>query len=80
MTGGYVVVVFGGPADGWCDLNRCPMYAVGPFDTSEQAHAACEGFPEWQMPHVLRVKSPDRSDDAGLASRSGPVVNRSDKG
>jgi hypothetical protein len=55
----YVVVTFGtDPADGWCDLNHCPMHAVGPFPTSEKAHAAAADLPEWTQPHILRVKPP----------------------
>lgn len=60
---GYVVVLFGGSADGWCDLNRCPMYAIGPYLTSEDAHAAAEDQPAWTQPHILRLK-PTEGDDA----------------
>lgn len=52
---GYVVVLFGGAAEGWCDLNHCPMEAVGPFDTGDQARQEAARFPDGFRAHVLTL-------------------------
>lgn len=56
----YVVVIFGGPAgEKWCSLNHCPMEAVGPFDTHDQAAAEAARWPAGFQPHVLTLQPAD---------------------
>lgn len=56
-----IVVTFGGPAAGWCELSHCPMEAFGPFPTSEEAHTFADTLPGWQQPHVLSLTAPDQA-------------------
>ena len=57
----YVVVVFGSSSPDWCDLNHCPMYALGPFATQGDAKAAAELHPDWMRAHVLSMRSEPES-------------------
>lgn len=52
----YVVVIFGGPAEGWCDLNHCPMTAYGPFPNSDAAHTFADTLPAGFQPHILMLE------------------------
>lgn len=53
--GGYVVVLFGSPADGWCSLNKCPMAPVKWFETKNEARLYANEVPETFEPHILSV-------------------------
>jgi hypothetical protein len=53
--GGYVVVLFGGDADGWCSLNKCPMGLVEWFPTRAEARAYADSTPESFEAHILSV-------------------------
>ena len=62
----HIVVVFGAaPADGWCELNRCPMHAHGPY-TGDEARQVADGLPEWMQPHILTLA---KDGDACLRTR-----------
>jgi hypothetical protein len=63
-VGGYVVVTFGGPADGWCSLNHCPMEAFGPFTQAAEAEAKAQEMPEWTQPHILLLQPEETTDHA----------------
>lgn len=52
---GYVVVLFGSSADGWCGLNRCPMGLTAWFPTRQGAEQYMARMPKWTEPHVLSV-------------------------
>lgn len=58
MRTAYVVILFGGAAEGWCDLNHCPMEVVGPFPTRDEAAAEADRYPEGFQPHILFLHSP----------------------
>jgi hypothetical protein len=51
----YVVVMFGGQADG-CPLSHCPMHAHGPY-TETEARDVAERSPLWMLAHVLTLGS-----------------------
>lgn len=53
-----IVVVFGSPADGWCELSHCPMHAHGPY-TREEAEGVAERMPAWMQPHILMLETLD---------------------
>lgn len=53
----YVVVIFGGPAEGYCDLDHCPMEAFGPFTSNAAADLFMETCPDSFRPHKLRLSS-----------------------
>lgn len=55
--GGYVVVLFGSEADGWCSLNKCPMGLVEWFPTREEARVYADSMPEAFEPHILSVRA-----------------------
>lgn len=65
--GGYIVVTFGGAADGWCTLSHCPMSAYGPFATNDKAQAFMGTLPEWQQPHALLLHNPKPATQQGAA-------------
>ena len=52
---GYVVVLFGGEADGWCTLNKCPLGTVEWFPTRQDAAQYCDTLPEGFEPHILSI-------------------------
>lgn len=54
----YVVVIFGSPAEGWCDLNHCPMETIGPFKWRDEANAEAARYPNAFRPHVLLLREP----------------------
>lgn len=54
---GYVVVLFGGSADGWCSLGKCPMGSVEWFPTTDAARRYADSVPEGFEPHILRVST-----------------------
>lgn len=56
--GGYVVVLFGSDADGWCSLNKCPMGHVRWFADEDQARRYADSMPEAFEPHILLVERP----------------------
>lgn len=58
MTG-YVVVLFGSKADGWCTLSRCPLGSAEWFRTEEEARAYCDTVPSGLEPHILSVRTRD---------------------
>lgn len=50
----WTVVIFGSPAGGeWCDLNHCPMEAVGLFESYDKATEEAARYPDAFRPHVL---------------------------
>jgi len=53
--GGYVVVLFGDKADGWCTLSRCPLGIARWFPTPDSAERYVESVPESFEPHILLV-------------------------
>ncbi len=56
LTCGYIVVLFGGSADDWCDLARCPLGTAEWFPTREAAAEYCDTVPAGFQPHILTVK------------------------
>ena len=52
---GYVVVLFGSKADGYCTLTRCPLGSAEWFPTRDEATAYCETLPYGFEPHILSV-------------------------
>lgn len=54
---GHVVVTFGGTADEWCKLTRCPMGTAPWFPDREAANAYCQTLPDWLQPHILIVQT-----------------------
>lgn len=61
----YIVTFGAGRADGWCDLERCPMSLIGPFRSKEDAVKYTDGhLPEWTQPHYFEpVSGVEYSDD-----------------
>lgn len=55
--GAYVVVIFGGAAEGWCDLEHCPMGVIGPFETNDRAQQEAAQFPAEFRAHVLMLST-----------------------
>lgn len=49
----FVVLLFGGPSAGFCDLLACPISAHGPFASRALAEAFAETMPPGLQPHVL---------------------------
>ncbi len=56
----HIVILYGGPADGFCTLNRCPIAVHGVFPTREAAHEYAATLPAGFQPHVLPVDPPMR--------------------
>jgi hypothetical protein len=52
---GYVVVLFGSSAEGWCSLNKCPMGLASWFPTRQGAEEYSSRMPGWTQPHILSV-------------------------
>lgn len=61
---GWVVVLFGEPADGWCSLSECPLGTAEWFPTREDADRFCAGVPEGMQPHMLIVARDERFQEA----------------
>jgi hypothetical protein len=57
VISGYVVVLFGGAADGWCTLGKCPMSPVEWFPTEEAARAYADWVPKGFEPHILHIST-----------------------
>jgi hypothetical protein len=55
--GGYVVVLFGHEAEGWCPLNKCPMGQVEWFSSKSEARTYADTMPDGFEPHILSVTS-----------------------
>lgn len=66
---GYVVVLFGNKADGWCTLSQCPVGIAEWFPTSEAAHAYSDTLSVGFQPHVLMVKRTGTTADQGEVER-----------
>lgn len=58
---GYVVVLFGDMADGWCALARCPLGTAEWFATRESAAMYCDTIPAGLQPHILSVRDATRA-------------------
>jgi hypothetical protein len=56
VTEGYVVVLFGDKADGWCTLVRCPLGAAEWFPTEPAARDYCASIPAGFEPHILSIR------------------------
>lgn len=54
----YMVILFGGSDEERCDLLRCPMEAVGPFATRDEATTEADRLPADFQPRVLLLQSP----------------------
>ena len=60
---GYVVVLFGGKAEGYCTMDHCPLGTVEWFPTSDAAKAYAETVPEGLQPHILSVSAEQSTEE-----------------
>lgn len=63
-SGGFVVVLFGDKADGWCTLEHCPLGSAEWFPTSSEARKYADSVPAGFQPHILIVSR--RTDSTAL--------------
>jgi hypothetical protein len=54
----YIVILYGGPSDTYCDLNACPVAVHGPFPNRERANDYAGRLPDGFRPHILPVDDP----------------------
>lgn len=67
-AGGYVVVLFGGPAEAWCPLARCPLGTAQWFPDQPAAATYASRVPAGFVPHLVAVvadAAPDQDHQAG---------------
>jgi len=53
----YTVILFGSPCEEYPGM-ACPMTAIGPLETREEAEAVAEnylGTADWTKPHILTL-------------------------
>lgn len=67
--GGYAVVLFGGEADGWCSLNKCPM-EVSWWATREEAERWADWVPAAFEPHIFPLTTQRLPPSAGMEDQS----------
>ncbi|MES2343830.1 MAG: hypothetical protein V4597_19345 [Pseudomonadota bacterium] len=78
--GGYVVVLFGDPAEAWCTLCRCPLGTAQWFPTQTKAAEYAGSVPAGFVPHILLVAADPAQDHPASPHPSTPALGESGAG